>query len=533
MTERNEYVDDLRVLFDNYVVGAKEVFDAYDDSLEPDPGPEPEPELKPRPVLPASFTAQVEGETVVLGWDMPLPVETESVQIMRRPDFREGDTGWKSITKQAQDGFVDTNLPKLPASEPDACWEYKIRGYGYRLDETPHASAWSEVIKVEDVDRGGPIDPPVPPPSSDFVALECAGNSAAENKMVALPALRETREARASVGTIGDVGRGTWIQGDLLKENLESVVPKGYAQWSSNLHNTYPEPRPGKYTWKNIGISPAIIPELASQLKWGTREYNCFLREFISCDFTDIPREHGFYVSNYASTLVDSCTFLRCGSQAVQWAHREESYQQYGPDCLPYSEKPEHIIRNSHFVDNAFGGDRRSFNVTFFHPGCSEFPGTLKIEDCSFVADWSVPKYYNNKELRSTGALVVTPTTENAPLVDKCMMEKVHIKNCLFDYTKGDRAICSIRSAEEVLIEDSCFIARESGYNRISIDKDYGFMGNTKTKRIIIRNCIAEDMYVKIYLAANANGDQVVKSVPMHCPGGEIVIDGATGEVIV
>ncbi len=65
MTERNEYVDDLRVLFDNYVVGAKEVFDAYEDSLEPDPEP------KPRPVLPANFTAQVEGDSVVLGWDMP------------------------------------------------------------------------------------------------------------------------------------------------------------------------------------------------------------------------------------------------------------------------------------------------------------------------------------------------------------------------------------------------------------------------------------------------------------------------------
>ena len=185
--------------------------------------------------------------------------------------------------------------------------------------------------------------------------------------------MRAERAPRTSVGAIGDVKRGDWTEGDLLKENLESVVPKGYTQWSSNLHQNYPTPRPGKYTWKNIGVSPELLPELARQLKWGTREYNSSLREFIDCDFTDIPREHGFYVSNYGSTLIDSCSFLRCGSQGAQWAHRERAYQQYDPDCLPYSAKPSHVIRDSHFVDNAYKGDRPSFNATFFHPGSVRF----------------------------------------------------------------------------------------------------------------------------------------------------------------
>ena len=516
MTERNEYVDALKSEFDAYSEKVTEIFDAYQEGLIPPPGP-----IIPRPVLPANFRVQGRGRTVSLSWSMPLPRETPGVQVQRRAEDPE-ISNWKSLTKEAIDGWSD--IISEDYAEAESVWIYRIRGYGYNADGVAHASAWSEEVSyvIE-------IDPPVPPPSFDFIALNCAENSAAQNKLVALPAMRAERAPRTSVGAIGDVKRGDWTQGDLLKENMESVVPKGYTQWSSNLHQNYPTPRPGKYTWKNIGVSPELLPELARQLKWGTREYNSSLREFIDCDFTDIPREHGFYVSNYAGTLIDQCTFLRCGSQGAQWAHRERAYQQYDPDCLPYSAKPSHVIRDSHFVDNAYKGDRPSFNATFFHPGCSEFPGELLVENCSFVCDWPETRSDGKK---STGALVVTPTGENAPLRDICMMERVHIKNSLFDFTKGDRSICSIRSVDQILIEDSCFIAREHTQPNVTIDKDYGAMGNTKTKRIVVRNCVAEGINVHVFLAADSEGKQASKNVPMHCPGEEIVIDGVTGEII-
>ena len=383
---------------------------------------------------------------------------------------------------------------------------------------------------IDPIDPVEPIDPePIDPPSYDFIALRCARNTVEQNKVVALPTMRANRKPRSAVGTIGDVRRGDWTEGDLLKEDLESIVPKGYSQWSSNLHKDLVE-RPGKYTWRNIGVSPEVLPELARQLKWGTREYNASMREFLQCDFTEIPREHGLYVSNYEGTKIDECTFLRCGSQGVQFAHRELPYQQYGEDTLPYASKPYHSLRDSHFVDNAYKGDRPSFNATYFDPGTSEFPGTLVVENCSFVCDWPEARYDGKK---STGGLVVSHQQGNPDLKDQCMMEQVHIKNCLFDFTNGDRSIASIRSSDEVIIEDSCFIAREHNQPFVSIDKEYNDeLGNTKTKLIKIRNCIAlGGVKLNVFLA-KVDGKQVQKKIDMHCPGEEIVVDGITGTVI-
>jgi hypothetical protein len=113
------------------------------------------------------------------------------------------------------------------------------------------------------------------------------------------------------------------------------------------------------------------------------------------------------------------------------------------------------------------------------------------------------------------------------------MMEQVHIKNCLFDFTNGDRSIASIRSSDEVIIEDSCFIAREHNQPFVSIDKEYNDeLGNTKTKLIKIRNCIAlGGVKLNVFLA-KVDGKQVQKKIDMHCPGEEIVVDGITGVVI-
>ena len=51
------------------------------------------------------------------------------------------------------------------------------------------------------------------------------------------------------------------------------------------------------------------------------------------------------------------------------------------------------------------------------------------------------------------------------------MVERLDITNCLFDYA-GDREICSLRSIEDLIIEDCVFIAR-SHHAWLTIDKDY------------------------------------------------------------
>jgi len=375
-----------------------------------------------------------------------------------------------------------------------------------------------------------PLPPePEPEPEPGFSALSRVKFSVEANKDWRVPQMQASRTGRAPIGTLGDVRRNDWNagDGDLLKSDLDSVVPEGYAQWSSNLHKKL-EVRPGKYTWTNIGVRPGPG---ARQLKWGTREFNAPTREFVDCDFIEIPREHGLYVSNNGSTFLEGCTFLRCGSQGVQFAHRPLPYQQYDADNLPYKEPPTHVVRDCHFVDNAYKGDRPSFNLTYFNPGTSENPGTILVEDCSFVCDWPEPKYYGGQELRSTGAMVVGNMQGNAPLAGHQMMEAVTLRNCLFDYTLPDREIISLRSCKTIRIEDCAFILRGGSRPIVAIDK-YIDSDATKTETIVVKNCHVEGGHMVILLKADPLGKQVRKYVDIHCPGEQITISGRTGEII-
>ena len=463
-----------------------------------------------RPELPTGFsTTALTSESVLVEWDS-MPPETPGVQVHRTEN---GGLTWISLTKGALGlSYVDERVM--------AGIDYTYRIRGYNEFNAPKASVWSSelTVRTPDVTSPEPTDP------TDFVAHDYIGNTAAENKLVRLPAVRDTRGARTQVERVGDVTRNDWVMGDgdLLKENMESIVPQGYSQWSSNLHKKV-EVRPGDYTWRNIGVRPGVG---ATQLKWGTREYNAPFRQFLECDFTAIPREHGLYVSNYEGTEVRDCTFLRCGSQGVQFAHRELPYQQYDADNLPYAEPPVHIVANSHFVDNAYKGDRPSFNLTYFNPGTSENPGTIVVEDSTFVCNWDEPKFYGGKELRSTGAMVVGNMQGNKPLTNHPMMEAVTLRNSLFDYTRTDRSVLSLRSIETLLIEDCVFILRDCTQALLTVDK-YIESNEVKTQLIVIRNTHAEGGLAKIMLVGGG-----FKMHDIHCPGEQIVIDGITGELV-
>jgi hypothetical protein len=344
---------------------------------------------------------------------------------------------------------------------------------------------------------------------------------------VRLPVLRQSRAPREDVAALGDIRANDWKLGqDLVWSDLSSVVPRGYNQWSSNLHKGQLVRRGGSYTWKNIGVASGLD---ARQLKWGTREYNAPDRSFIDCDFTEITQEHGLYVSPSGNTTLDGCTFLRVGSQGAQWAYRPLPYQQYSGDNMPYEASPYHAVSDCHFVDCGYKGTRPSFNLTYFDPGTSQFPGKLYIENSSFVCEWTTPR---SDGKRSTGGLVVTPSQGNLPLVNQSMMREVRLRNCLFDFTKGDRSLASIRSVDEVLFEDCAFIARDHQHPWITIDKDYGALNGTKTGRIVFRNCASVGVRLKIMLDIDGDGDQEAVNHEIDCLGGELIFDGRTGERI-
>ena len=465
-----------------------------------------------RPVLPTGFGfGDVTERSIEVVWDS-IPPESPGVQIVRSEN---GGLTWRNLTR----GALGTSFLDELNLVPGADYTYRIRGYNDYPE--PKASVWSDELTVRTYDNSNP-EPPAPEPT-DFVALDNVNNSAAQNKVLKVPAMQASRTGREVTGTLGDIKRSDWNMGDgdLIMQNQESIVPQGYSQWSSNLHKKV-EIRPGDYTWLNIGVSPAAG---ATQLKWGTREYNAPFRSFIECDFTRIPREHGLYVSNYEGTHIEDCTFLECGSQGVQFAHRPLPYQQYDADTLPYQEPPTHVCRNSHFVDNALGGDRPSFNLTYFNPGTSENPGTLLVEDCTFVAAWDEPRYDGR---RSTGAMCVVGQQGNEPLSGHPMMDLVTVRNCLFDYTNGDRSIVSIRSAETVVFEDCALIARDHTRPFISVDQ-YIDDPEVRTKRIIFRNCETRG---NVRLSVHTIGDSVTVKRDINCPGRELEFSGMTGELV-
>ena len=351
---------------------------------------------------------------------------------------------------------------------------------------------------------------------TNVFALRCLDNTADKNKTLWVRAVRARRAERRPVDALGDVTE--WRDGPLVWEDQEST-PGPTNQWSSNLHRRELVRRSGEYTWKNIGVTGKHYI-----LKWGTREYNAPTRSFVDCDFTNIPQEHGLYVSNSASTHVDNCTFVRCGSQGVQWAHRDMPYQQYDADNMPYGARPTHMIANTHFLDCGVNGTRPSFNATYFNPGSSMFPGSVIFQDSTFVADWGADDagYKGN---RSTGAFVLCPSQgAQSPEPGLHMLSKFTVDNCVFDYTRGDRPIGIVRAARGVEFKNSCFIARDHPQPYIDVDdKEY----YPHSQNVVVSNCVSQGVYLRIW-----DEEGKPHSHSLHGPRLRRVFSGRTGELV-
>lgn len=485
------------------VMAAIDVIDAALASLEPAPEPE-----RPRPALPSDISVVAAGTEVYLTWDFPLPDETPGVQV-----HRAVGGGWMSLTRNAQESFLDSPTDIGPQ-------QYRVRGYGYKLDGSAHASPWSETFMVVTEEEVQPPGPGPDPEPSDYRALDRADKSSSENKLWRAPGMLASRTGRTS-GTVGDIRRGQWTQGDLVKEDLTGTTT---SQWHSNMH-VDSAPRPGKYVWRNIECRSAIEDVWATKNLWGAREHYVPERLVEDCDFS-FMKEHGLYISPQEGSTVRRSTFVNVGAQGLQYAHRPVAKGSAYKNNHSYSEDPVYIVDDCHMIDCGRFAGRGSFSLTYFTCGNVDYPGTFKVSNSSFVANWDQPNNDYYGDYHSTGAMVVTAGSweDGSTWTGGCQTKLIELTNNLYDYTTPDRSVLSLRSFEDLVITDCVFIVRDNSRGQACLNVDaYVDDPTIKSKRITLRNVYAPGQIGKVKDAGNFS---------LHCPDEEITVDARTGNIL-
>lgn len=312
-------------------------------------------------------------------------------------------------------------------------------------------------------------------------------------------------------------------------------------QWAINVargSGKFEGSPPGKFQhtghldYARLSIRPKKGGFGETKMKWGMRRFNLGDVTVVDCDFTDIPLEHGIYDSLAGHGLYQGNTFRGLGGQALQIAHRDQAYQQYGADNLPFRSPPLIVVDDCHAVDCGQHASRSGFTWTFFDPGTEENPGTLILRGCTSVHAWDFARTTGGQivdeddrwGIRSPGGLVVQhyrPLSKDAPV--GAATRAVVIDRCLFDHTQSTMSIAAIRGVETILIEDSCFIARNHRGAFVDIDDIPG----QPSGRVILENCVSPKEH-EVMLRI---GKKPIRS--MHCPGERIEIDVATGEMTV
>ncbi len=490
--------------------------------LPKDPGPGPEPSV--RPDLPAGFAAVAndEARTVALTWG-PLSSNTPCVEVQRA-----GTYGWRQLSSTATVGWRDAPRDAPPGAPPGGqeTWTYRIRGFNDANaggPEAPKASPWSAEISVTFSPGPGPGPGPEPDPTTR--ALDRVDKTVEENKAWRAPAMLASRSGRQPVGSLGDVKTGEWTTGDLVWSNKASTNPAPPSgQWNSNMHVDF-EPRPGSYTWANIECTSAIKNVFQTNLLWGAREHCTPERYILDCDYSWM-KEHGMYISPQDDQFVRRCTFVNVGAQGLQYAHRPVARSSAYRNNRSWDKEPTFIVDDCHMIDCGKYAGRGSFSLTYFSCGSVNFPGTIRVSNSSFVAKWDEPNKSYFGDYFSTGAMVASTDNwdDGNVWTGGCQYKLIELKNNLYDYTTPDRSILSLRSFDNLVIEDCAFIIRDNRQSKAALKIDaYVDDPTIKAKVLTLRNVSAEGLIGKV----NGAG-----AFQMHCPGEEVVIDARTGTVI-
>lgn len=371
--------------------------------------------------------------------------------------------------------------------------------------------------------------------TSRFRAHDCAGNTVEQNKRYIVPHILQARSEREFSDTPVQWVQHSpgwlqteWTKGDLVFENKYTLTE---GQWATNLFQNGYQERPGKFIFRNVLLQPQLEP-FNPGMRWGLRAHNMPEALFEDVDVFANLNSHGLYVSPYEDTTFNRCTFVRCGSQGIQVTYRpQDTTQSYQGDNRHFTKKTTHILRDSHFIDCGETGPSRSFAATYQNPGSQKFKASVLVENCSFVEAYSQP--FGRFDWRSTGALLLSPMPFSLPeVLTSNITEKLEVKNCLFDYTKGDRPIALIRSTDEVVIEDCMFIARDYE-GVVSINAANAHTGTSKVKRIVLRNNKTEGaVRLRINKDDQMQWNDWLLDMDMNTEGREIVIDAETGTIL-
>ncbi|MEM8713482.1 MAG: hypothetical protein AAGG01_21260 [Planctomycetota bacterium] len=267
-------------------------------------------------------------------------------------------------------------------------------------------------------------------------------------------------------------------------------------------------------------------------MKWGLRRYNLGDSTVVDCDFDSIPLEHGIYDNLSGDGLYSGNTFHRLGGQAIQIAYRDQAYEQYKADNLPFSEPPLLIVEDSHAADCGRHASKSGFTWTFFDYGTHEAPSTIILRGCTSVHAWDMTRTQGGAKvkadhpqaIRSPGGLVVHQfqhsKDEAVGEETTYAVENLVIDNCLFDHTLGGNPVAAVRGIEKILVEDSCFIARSHRNPFFDVDDIEG----RPSRWLILENCVSpkgSEVFLRV---------RKKKVRSLHCPGQRIEIDLRTLE---
>lgn len=364
--------------------------------------------------------------------------------------------------------------------------------------------------------------------------LAGAERTAAQNKVSYLGAKRQGRGWDAAARTRG-TGH-TFPPGqapDMGDMDMHCVW-----QWSLNVargRGRFETAKPGQI--KKTGhvdlarmtFQPDPSTYAKDGMKWGMRRYNLGDVTVTDCDFTDIHLEHGIYDNLSGHGLYRGNTFLRMGGQAIQTAYRDQPYQQYGADNLPYSAPPLLILEDNHAVDCGLSAGRAGFVWTLFDPGIPSQPGTVIVRGCTAVSAWDFTRTGGGdrvgpnhpRALRSAGGLVLThykklPEDAPRPATRDFVMDA-----CLLDLTMAETPVVAVRGVGTIHVEDSVFLARDHRRPFFDVDDAPG----QPSGKVVLQNCVSPPG-AEVWLRIGKK-----KVVSMHCPGRRLEIDVATRRV--